>query len=108
MSQKMKHSAYKSMQLAKEGKTKKKDGKLKIWVNEKWVNLNALRDKKEYRECGSKYKGQTEPTVCRPRFDKSTKKHKTPKPLADQLTKKQISKAIELKKKGKRVNWATL
>ena len=101
----MKNSAYRSMQLAREGKTKNKDGNLKKWINEKWLNLNALADRKIELPCGKKYKGQKSPTVCRPKkkVDKTT-----PKPLAGQLTKSQIDKAINIKKQGKRINWSKL
>lgn len=98
----MKNSAYRSMQLAKEGKTKNKDGNLRKWINEKWLNLNALADKDIEIPCGKKYKGQKEPTVCRPKIkvDKTT-----PKPLANSLSKAQIKKAINIKKKGERIDW---
>ena len=98
----MKNSAYRSMQLAREGKTKNKDGNLKKWVAERWLNLNALADKGIEIPCGQKYKGQTEPTVCRAsrKIDKTT-----PTPLANNLTKAQIKKAINIKKKGERIDW---
>lgn len=98
----MKPSAYRSMHLAKQGKTKNKDGMLKKWVAEKWLNLNALADKGIEIPCGQKYKGQTEPTVCRP---KKKVDSTTPKPLANNLTKAQIAKAINIKKKGERIEW---
>jgi hypothetical protein len=69
------------------------------------LNLNALKDKGIELPCGTKYKGQKEPTVCRP---KKKVNKKTPKPLAGQLTKKQIEKAVEIKKKGGRIIWADL
>ena len=101
-----KPSAYRSMHLGKLGltkpSTKKNKGALLRWTKEKWLNLNALKDKNIMIPCGRKYKGQTEPTVCRP--SKKISK-KTPKPLAKDLTIKQIKKAIEIKKKGKRINW---
>ena len=52
--------------------------------------------------CGKKYKGQTDKTVCRPKFkiDESTAK-----PLAYQLSREQIMKAINLKNDGNRINW---
>jgi hypothetical protein len=104
-----KPSAYRSMQLAKLGLSKptNKDNKgaLIRWTKENWVNLNALKDMGIYIPCGKKYKGQTEPTVCRP---KKKVNNKTPSPLADDLTKRQIEKAIEIKKKGQRINWQQL
>jgi len=104
-----KPSAYRSMQLGKLGlskpATKANKGALLRWTKEEWVNLNALKDKNIKLPCGTKYKGQKEPTVCRP-----SKKvnERTPKPLAKDLTKKQIEKAIEIKTKGKRVEWKKL
>jgi hypothetical protein len=103
-----KPSAYRSMQLSALGLSKpNKDNKgaLKTWVRENWINLNALKDMGIYIPCGQKYPGQTEPTVCRPRYKVG---NKTPSPLADDLTKRQIEKAIEIKKKGLRINWKDL
>ena len=104
-----KPSAYRSMQLGKLGltkpTTKENKGALIRWTKEKWLNLNALNDKHIILPCGHKYTGQIEPTVCRPSKRIS---EKTPKPLAKELTSKQIKKAIEIKKKGKRVNWKDL
>jgi hypothetical protein len=106
---KEKHSAYRSMKLASEGKTKPttKDNKgaLQRWSDEKWLNLNALIYLGIELPCGTKYEGQTTPTVCRPKKKISSK---TPTPLAKDLTKKQIEKAIEIKKQGKRVDWSKL
>jgi hypothetical protein len=102
-------SAYKSMQISHLGLSKsvskQNKGALQRWVNEKWLNLNALRDKNIEIPCGQKYKGQTEPTVCRPKI--KINKH-TPKPLVKKLTNKQITKAIKIKKTGKRINWTLL
>ena len=109
MSKKEKHSAYRSMKLAAEGKakptTEENRGALLRWSREMWLNLNALKDINKEIPCGTKYKGQKEPTVCRPKKKIS---EKTPKPLAGQLSKSQIEKAIELKKKGKRIIWSKL
>jgi hypothetical protein len=106
---KEKHSAYRSMKLASEGKTKPttKDNKgaLQRWSDEKWLNLNALIYLGIELPCGTKYEGQTTPTVCRPKKKISSK---TPTPLAKDLTKMQIEKAIEIKKQGKRVDWSKL
>jgi hypothetical protein len=106
---KEKHSAYRSMKLASEGKSKPTNksnkGALQRWTDEEWLNLNALKDIGKGLPCGTKYKGQKEPTVCRPKYKIN---EKTPKPLAGQLTKKQIEKAIEIKKKGGRIIWAEL
>jgi len=101
-----KPSAYRSMRLGSLGLTNKSGAKDLIrWTNEQWLNLNALRDKKIELPCGKKYKNQKEPTVCRP---KKRVNEKTPKPLAYDLTKKQITKAIKIKKEGKRINWSEL
>ena len=104
-----KPSAYRSMQLSKLGlskpTTKNNKGALQSWSRENWLNLNALKDMGIYIPCGKKYPGQTEPTVCRPKKKVS---NKTPSPLADDLTKRQIEKAIEIKKKGLRINWKDL
>jgi hypothetical protein len=104
-----KPSAYKSMALSKLGLSKpvnkSNKGALIRWSNEKWLNLNALKDKYIEIPCGKKYPGQTEPTVCRPKKKVSDK---TPKPLAKDLTTKQIEKAIKIKKTGKRIEWSKL
>jgi hypothetical protein len=106
---KEKHSAYRSMKLASEGKTKPTNksnkGALQRWSDERWLNLNALKDIGKELPCGTKYKGQKEPTVCRPKKKISSQ---TPTILAKDLTKKQIEKAIEIKKKGGRIIWADL
>jgi hypothetical protein len=105
----MKHSAYRSMRLSKLGlskpTTKENKGDLMRWTKEKWLNLNALKDKNIELPCGTKYKGQKEPTVCRPKIKVSSK---TPTPLAKDLTKAQIQKAIEIKKKGKTIQWKNI
>ena len=106
---KEKHSAYRSMKLASEGKTKptnkSNQGALQRWSDEKWLNLNALIYLGQEIPCGTKYKGQKEPTVCRPKKKISSD---TPPLLAKDFTKKQIQKAIEIKKQGKRVDWSKL
>lgn len=105
---KFKPSAYRSMLLSQYGyskpTTKANKGALQRWKDEEWLNLNALLQG-EYLPCGKKYKGQKEPTVCRPRRKIN---EKTPKPLAEQLTKTQIKKAISKKKKGERIIWKDL
>jgi hypothetical protein len=105
----MPNSAYKSMRLSQLGlskpTTKKNTGALKKWKDESWLNLNAYM-RGIISPCGKKVKEQgNEPTVCRPRYDKSDKKHKTPRPLAEQLSKKDIIDAIKQKEMGKRINW---
>lgn len=112
MSKAEKHSAYKSMRLASEGKTKPvtkaNKGALKRWTDEKWVNLTALLTDKKELACGTKGKRQIQkeiPTVCRPSKKVSDK---TPTPLAFDLSKKEINKAIQIKKRNKRINWSKL
>jgi hypothetical protein len=106
---KEKHSAYRSMKLAAEGKskptTKENKGALKRWTDEKWLNLNALVDIGKELPCGTKYRGQRDPTVCRP---KNKVSEKTPKPLAKDVSKKQVRKAVEIKKKGLNIKWSEL
>ena len=62
-----KHSAYKSMQLSHLGLTKSvskaNKGALKRWSDEKWLNLNALRDKSIEIPCGQNNKGKKEQQV---------------------------------------------
>jgi hypothetical protein len=97
------------MKLAAEGKskptTKENKGALKRWTEEQWLNLNALVDIGKELPCGTKYKGQKEPTVCRPKKKVS---EKTPKPLAKDVSKKQVRKAVEIKKKGLNIKWSEL
>ncbi len=112
---KQKPSAYRSMHIARlrgetsnktttQGNARKTVGfsnDLQKWILERWKNLNAQIAGYDL-PCGKKYPKQTTPTVCRPsiRIDE-----KTPKPLANELTKKQIQKAIKIKQSGKRINW---
>ena len=108
MSSKMKPSAYRSMQLAKEGKTKESDGDLKRWVNEKWRNLTpkVLGDTKFYA-CGTKSPEQIKkglPSICRP----TVKVNSNTPILAQSYTKQQIKKAVNIKAKGGRINWDKL
>jgi hypothetical protein len=102
-------SAYRSMQLARFGYSrptnKQNDGALMRWTQERWLNLNALKDKRIEIPCGQRYKGQTEPTTCRPSIRIN---ERTPKPLASELTNKQIEKAIAIKKLKKRIIWSKL
>tara|TARA_R110000787_G_scaffold11457_1_gene38003 strand:- start:1062 stop:1466 length:405 start_codon:yes stop_codon:yes gene_type:complete len=111
-----KNSAYKSMYLVKTyeklgGKInpKLKNGKLNIWNKEKWKNLTPYAlgltsDKFKY-ECGdAPIKQKKIPSICRP-----TKKiNKDTTSLAQEYNKKQIIKALEIKKKGNRINWDNL
>jgi len=104
-----KPSAYRSMKLSQYGlakKNPKNEDKLKMWKDEKWLNLNALLlDPPQVLPCGKKYKNQTTPTVCRPsKLISST----TPRPLAYDLTRDQILEAIFQKMQGNRVLWRYL
>ena len=113
--QRMKPSAYKSMLMGKLGMTKSTPAKKKDLLRwgsatkgEQWLNLTALLTDKQTLPCGTKGKKQKEqnlPSVCRP---KAKVNEKTLKPLANQLTTKQIEKAIEIKKKGKTIQWSNL
>lgn len=109
---KMKSSAYKSMLLGKYNKTDsnpKKEKDLLRWKTEKWQNLTPIAlGEKEFYECGKKSRQQEDdalPSVCRPSIKVNKK---TPKPLAKELSKEQIKKAIEIKKKGGRIDWNKL
>lgn len=109
MSKQMKPSAYKSMQLGKEGKIKDKNGGLDRWIRERWANLTPLTlGEKEFYECGEKSKKQMKihnlPSVCRP----TRKVNKDTPTLAKEYDLKQIKKAVEIKKKGKRIDWSKL
>jgi hypothetical protein len=108
-----KHSAYRSMKLSEMGLTKpttaQNKGKLRQWQKEMWENLTArITDGDKFYNCGTKGKEQIKkglPSVCRP----SKKINKTtPTPLSNQLSKKQILKAIKEKQKGNRVDWKSL
>lgn len=112
-----KHSAYKSMYMMEQyeklggriNKNLKKSGTDK-WLKEKWKNLSPIAmgiesNIKNLTACGEKHpKQKKNPTICRP-----TKKvnKDTPK-LAQSFSKSQIKKALEIKKKGNRINWNKL
>ena len=106
-----KHSAYKSMKLSQLGLSKpvnkKNKGDLLRWNQEQWINLTALLTDKKELACGTKGKKQKEkglPSVCRPKKKVS---EKTPE-IASSYSTAQIKKAIELKKKGKTIQWKKL
>lgn len=102
-----KHSAYRSMKMGT-GKPKKGNKSLLDWGKEEWKNLTpSILGDNNFYECGTQSIEQKKlklPSVCRP-----TKKvnNKTPK-LAQSYTKEQIKKAVEIKKKGKTINWSKL
>ena len=104
----IKHSAYRSMQLAKEGKTKNKDGNLKRWIQEDWRNLTpyaeGLTTLDETPECGKPHPQQKGKSVCRPMKKVN---EQTPN-LASTYSKEQIKKAVELKNKGLTIKWSEL
>jgi hypothetical protein len=102
-----KHSAYKSMR-TKGNKTSAEDkANLIRWKNERWINLTALQTDKQKLPCGTKGKKQIElglPSICRPTVKINDK---TPT-LASSYTKKQIVKAIKVKKGGEIIKWSKL
>ena len=109
-----KHSAYKSMYLVEEyerlgGKINTKLKKSGT-ATEKWKNLTpiamGIESKiKNLTPCGEKHpKQKTNPTICRP----TIKINKNTTSLAQSFTKSQIKKALEIKKKGNRINWNKL
>lgn len=112
-----KHSAYRSMLLNK--KYKEKGGKYKdinnekketsIWLKEKWINLTPyseglIKSLKDSPVCGKKHPKQKGPSVCRPSIKVN---EKTPL-LASSFNKKQIQKAVNIKKENKYINWNKL
>jgi len=115
-----KHSAYKSMFLLSKyeelggriNKEAKKKSGTERWNKEAWKNLTPfatgeIKKIKDLTACGERTKKQIKsklPSICRP-----TKKinNKTPT-LAQEYTKSQIKKALEIKKKGKTINWKEL
>lgn len=112
-----KNSAYKSMFLIEEyerlggriNKNLKKSGTA-TWLKEKWVNLTPIAmgletDIKKLTVCGKKHpKQKSEPTICRP----TKKVNKNTTSLAQTFSKKQIIKALKIKKQKKRINWSDL
>lgn len=104
----MKHSAYRSMQLAKQGKTKKRDGNLRKWIDEDWRNLTpyaeGLTSLNETPECGKPHPDQKGKSVCRPmkKINKSTPE------IASTYSKDQIKKAVQSKNKGETIKWSKL
>lgn len=112
-----KHSAYKSMYLVEEyerlggriNKNLKKSGTA-TWNKESWVNLSPIAmgiesDIKKLPKCGVRHpKQKKNPTICRP----TIKVNKNTTSLAQSFTKSQIKKALEIKKKGNRINWKEL
>lgn len=112
-----KNSAYKSMYMMEQydklgGRinTKLKKSGTDKWLKEKWKNATALAMGLESKinklpVCGNKHpKQKNNPSICRP-----TKKiNKTTPTLLQEFNKKQIKKALEMKKKGMRIMWDKL
>jgi len=103
-------SAYRAMRLSKLNlikPSKETESELKRWKAEEWVNLTAKLTDGETLPCGKKGKTQQKlklPSVCRP-----TKKINEATPiLASKFNEKQIKKAIEVKKQGKRIDWKAI
>lgn len=111
-----KHSAYKSMALIKlykemggkidESKSKKGTEK---WLKEKWINLTpvalGITSLSKAPKCGNKHPKQGKnPSICRPKVKVNSK---TPS-LASSYSNTQLKKALEMKKKGKTINWKNL
>jgi len=105
----MKPSAYRSMILgSKDGKQTPKSSDLLRWTKEEWRNLTPvlLGDNKFY-PCGTKSKEQISkglPSVCRP----TVKISKETPTLARNYDKKDIAKAVSIKKKGQTIKWTKL
>lgn len=118
-----KHSAYRSMMIIREYKDRggrineeaEKNSDLTRWLDEDWKNLSCIatgdceypkseKDWASLSECGSKYPGQTVPTICRPVTRTSSMTPKT----AQRFSKKQIEKAQRKKNKGERIDWNDL
>jgi hypothetical protein len=105
-----KPSAYRAMRLSKLDliqPSPETESRLKRWKAEDWVNLTAKLTDGIELPCGTRGKQQDKlkvPTVCRP-----TKKQSKETPsLASNFSKAQIEKAIELKKRGLRIDWKKL
>ena len=106
-----KHSAYKSMFIAKlykqyGGKYKdssKKDTKLSTWRQERWIIVEPYLKEGKKIACGS----EKAPNIhaCRPskRINKNTPT--TIDSLIELHGKKKLLELVALKKKGKRINW---
>ena len=106
-----KHSAYKSMYIAKlykqyGGKYKdssKKDTKLSTWREERWIVVEPYLKEGKKIACGSIKASNIH--ACRPskRINKNTPT--TIDSLIELHGKKKLLELVELKKKGKRINW---
>ena len=111
--EKQKHSAYRSMRIAKEGKMQSRNGGLRRWIDEDWRNLTpyafGVTGFADTPECGDSRKnpvirGVRQKSVCRPmrRVSKNTPV------LAKNYSRKQIRKAVGKKNRGERILWGEL
>ena len=106
-----KHSAYKSMFIAKLYKqyggtykgSSKKDTKLSTWRQERWIVVEPYLKEGKKIACGSEKASNIH--ACRP----SKKINKNTPTTIDSLIelhgKKKLLELVALKKKGKRINW---
>jgi hypothetical protein len=105
----MKHSAYRSMKIAKEGNTKNKDGNLRRWIEEDWRNLTPYAEGiidniNDTEECGKKHKEQKGKSICRP----MKKVNENTPNLATSYSIDELKKAVEIKNKGETIKWDEL
>jgi hypothetical protein len=110
---KQRHSAYRSMRIAKEGKMKSPNGGLRRWIQEDWRNLTpyafGVTTLQGTPECGDGHqnpvvRGVRQKSVCRPMRRVS---RRTPV-LAKNYSRSQVRKAVTKKNRGERVVWAEL
>tara|TARA_Y100000114_G_C11665376_1_gene281112 strand:+ start:408 stop:806 length:399 start_codon:yes stop_codon:yes gene_type:complete len=107
-----KPSAYRSMALIKKYKElggrvdeSKKRGGTDLWLEEKWKNLTPYVEGlvpsiSKAPVCGKRHPDQKAPSICRP-----TIKKKGTTSLAQDFTKAQMKKALDIKKKGGVIKW---
>lgn len=108
-----KHSAYKSMFIAKlykeyggkyKAETKKdKTKSTSRWLREKWVVVSSYLKDNEKIACGS----EKAPNIhaCRPSVRVNKQTPITIEELIELHGKKKLLELVALKKKGKRINW---
>ena len=107
-----KPSAYRSMALIKKYKQlggrineNIKKGGTGLWLEEKWKNLTPYVEGlvpsiSKTPVCGKRHPDQKGPSICRP-----TIKKKGTTSLAQDFTKSQMKKAVDIKKKGGIIKW---
>ena len=107
-----KHSAYKSMFIAKKyaefgGKYKsddtKKDTKLSTWRKEHWIVVEPYLKEGKKIACGSEKASNIH--SCRPSKKINKNTPTTIDSLIELYGKKKLLELVALKKKGKRINW---